>query len=57
MIAVPPLVAAKLAVYAAMREQGTGEAELARRLGVTSNAARTSRTWSGRWRTSACSSR
>jgi antitoxin HicB len=34
MIAVPPLVAAKLALYSAMRELGVGEAELARRLGV-----------------------
>ena len=34
MIAVPPLVAAKLALYSAMRAQGVGEAELARRLGV-----------------------
>jgi antitoxin HicB len=35
MIPVPPLVAAKLALYSAMREQGMSEAELARRLGVT----------------------
>jgi antitoxin HicB len=35
MIAVPPLVAAKLALYTAMREQGLSEAELAGRLGVT----------------------
>ena len=35
MIRVPPLVAAKLALYTAMREQGISEAELARRLGVT----------------------
>jgi antitoxin HicB len=34
MIPVPPLVAAKLALYAAMREQGVSEAELAQRLGV-----------------------
>jgi antitoxin HicB len=34
MIAVPPLVAAKLALYSAMREQGVSAAELARRLGV-----------------------
>jgi antitoxin HicB len=34
MIAVPPLVAAKLALYSAMRAQGVGAAELARRLGV-----------------------
>jgi antitoxin HicB len=35
MIAVPPLVAAKLALYTAMREQGIGAAELARRLGAS----------------------
>ena len=35
MIAVPPLVAAKLALYTAMRERGMSEAELAGRLGVT----------------------
>jgi antitoxin HicB len=35
MIAVPPLVAAKLALYTAMREQGISPAELARRLGVS----------------------
>jgi antitoxin HicB len=35
MIAVPPLVAAKLALYAAMRERGMSEAELAVRLGVS----------------------
>ena len=34
MISVPPLVAMKLALYSAMREQGVGGAELARRLGV-----------------------
>lgn len=34
MIAVPPLVAAKLARYTAMQEQGIDAAELARRLGV-----------------------
>ena len=34
MIAVPPLVAAKLALYSALREQGVSAAELARRLGV-----------------------
>ncbi len=34
MIRVPPLVAAKLALYGAMREQGVSQAELARRLGV-----------------------
>ena len=35
MIAVPPLVAAKLALYTAMREQGVDAAELARRLDVS----------------------
>jgi antitoxin HicB len=35
MIAVPPLVAAKLALYTAMREQGVDAPELARRLGVS----------------------
>jgi antitoxin HicB len=35
MIAVPPLVAAKLALYTAMRERGIDEAGLARRLDVT----------------------
>jgi antitoxin HicB len=34
MIPVPPLVAAKLALYSAMREQGVSAAQLARRLGV-----------------------
>jgi len=38
MIAVPPLVAAKLALYTAMRARGIGEAELARRLGVAPKA-------------------
>jgi antitoxin HicB len=35
MISVPPLIAAKLALYSAMRDQGIGQAELARRLGVS----------------------
>jgi antitoxin HicB len=35
LIAVPPVVAAKVALYTAMRERGISEAELARRLGVT----------------------
>jgi antitoxin HicB len=35
MTAVPPLAAAKLALYTAMREQGIDAAELARRLGVS----------------------
>ena len=34
MISVPPLVAMKLALYSAMREQGVSEAALAMRLGV-----------------------
>ena len=38
MIPVPPLVAAKLALYSALREQGVSEAELARRLGVGAKA-------------------
>ena len=37
MIPVPPLVAAKLGLYAAMREQGMSEVELAQRLGVKEN--------------------
>jgi antitoxin HicB len=40
MILVPPLVAAKLALYGAMREQGVSAAELARRLGVGEQAVR-----------------
>ena len=35
MISVPPLVAMKLALYSAMREQGVSGAELAQRLGVS----------------------
>ena len=34
LIAVPPLVAVKLALYGAMREQEVSEAELARRIGL-----------------------
>ena len=34
LIAVPPLVAVKLALYGAIREQGVSEAELARRIGL-----------------------
>ena len=37
MIPLPPLVAAKLALYSAMRQQGVSAAELARRLGVKDN--------------------
>ena len=40
MIAVPPLAAAKLALYTAMREQGIDTAELARRLGVSDRVVR-----------------
>lgn len=40
MIAVPPLVAAKIALYVAMRERGIDAAELARRLDVTDSAVR-----------------
>ncbi len=40
MIAVPPLVAAKLALYTAMREQGIDAAGLADRLGVTEQVVR-----------------
>jgi antitoxin HicB len=40
MVAVPPLVAAKLALYTAMREQGIDAAELARRLGVSEKTLR-----------------
>jgi antitoxin HicB len=36
-ITVPPLVAMKLALYSAMREQGISNAELARRLGVVAS--------------------
>jgi antitoxin HicB len=39
-IPVPPLVAAKLALYTAMRERGVSETELARRLGVTQKVVR-----------------
>ncbi len=37
---VPPVVAAKLALYSAMREQGITKVDLARRLGVSESAAR-----------------
>lgn len=40
MIAVPPLIAAKLALYTAMRDQGISEAELARDLGVSEKVIR-----------------
>jgi antitoxin HicB len=40
MIPVPPLVAAKLALYSAMREQRLDAAELAQRLGVGENVVR-----------------
>lgn len=38
-IALPPIVAAKLALYAAMREQGISKADLADRLEVSEKAA------------------
>ena len=41
LIVLPPLVAAKLALYAAMREQGVSNVELAKRLGMTENTVRT----------------
>ena len=40
MVAVPPLVAAKLALYTAMRRQGVTADELAERLGVGEDAVR-----------------
>ncbi len=40
MISVPPLVAAKLALYSAMRERGVSAPELARHLGVSEKAVR-----------------
>jgi antitoxin HicB len=40
MIPVPPLVATKLALYSALREQRVSAAELARRLGVGENVIR-----------------
>ena len=40
MIAVPALVAARLALYTAMRERGIDAAELARRLGVSEKTVR-----------------
>jgi antitoxin HicB len=41
LIAVPPLVAAKLALYTAMRERGVSATDLARRLGVTQKVVET----------------
>lgn len=38
LIALPPLVAAKLALYSAMREQGISKVDLADRLGITEKA-------------------
>ena len=38
LVAVPPLSAAKLALYSAMRRRGIGKAELARRLGISESA-------------------
>ncbi len=40
MVAVPPIVAAKLALYTAMRKQGITAGELADRLGVSGDAVR-----------------
>ncbi len=40
MVAVPPIVAAKLALYTAMRKQGITAGELADRLGLSSDAVR-----------------
>lgn len=39
-VALPPLVAAKLALYSAMRAQGVSEAELGSRLGAAENVVR-----------------
>ena len=39
-VPVPPVVAAKLALYTAMKEQGITKVELARRLGVSESAVR-----------------
>ena len=38
LVAVPPLAAAKLSIYTAMRRQGIGKAELAQRLGLSDAA-------------------
>lgn len=40
LVAVPPVVAAKLALYSAMRERGVAKVELARRLGISESAVR-----------------
>ena len=40
LVAVPPVVAAKLALYSAMREQRIAKADLASRLGVSESSAR-----------------
>ena len=40
LVAVPPVVAAKLALYTAMRTQSVAEAELAARLGLSASAVR-----------------
>ena len=40
LVAVPPVVAAKLALYSAMRSQGVTKVELARRLGISESAVR-----------------
>ena len=38
LVALPPVVAAKLALYTAMREQGVSQSELANRLGLKESA-------------------
>ena len=40
LVAVPPIVASKLALYSAMRAQGITKVELARRLGISESAVR-----------------
>ena len=40
LVAVPSVVASKLALYSAMREQGITKVELARRLGISESAVR-----------------
>ena len=40
LVSVPPVVAAKLALYTAMRAQGITKVELARRLGISESAVR-----------------
>jgi len=40
LVALPPMIALKLAIYRAMREQGVSQSELARRLGCDSRQVR-----------------